>query len=447
LSLRRAVPSIRGRLLAWLLGAVLGAGALAGAVVHAVALHEINELFDYHIRQLALSLAAQSMRQDAALVALPDEGERKEFDFAVQIWNEEGDSVYLSPNYPALPSRAVLGFSDVNDSSGEWRVYATQWGSRTIQVVQPLSVRREIAFESALRTLSPLLLVIPLLAATVWATVGRAMRPLRGVVDAVERKGAGALEPLEERGLPIEIAPLVAALNRLLGRLEQSVAAQRSFVGDAAHELRTPLAALRLQAQVLVRAGDEAERRATGDEFVASVDRATHLVEQLLELARSEPDAAPHRFDPVRLDEIARETVAELAGAALARGIDLGLGPEHRDGIAVNGDAQSLRILLRNLVDNAVRYTPAGGRVDVAAGRRDGSTVLSVLDTGPGIAPAERDRVFDRFYRLPGSAEGGSGLGLAIVRRIAELHGAQVRLEAGEAGIGLKASVEFPRQA
>lgn len=446
MSLRRAPASVRRTLLAWLLGAVLGAGFLASAVVYAVALHEINELFDYHIRQLALSLAAQSMQQEPVLVALPGEGEQEEFDFAVQIWNEQGDSVYLSPNYPALPSRAVLGFSNVNDASGEWRIYGTQWGTRTIQVVQPLSARREIAFASALRTLIPLLVIIPLLAAAVWLTVGRAMRPLRGVVDAVERKGASALEPLEETGLPIEIAPLVAALNRLLRRLEQSIAAQRAFVGDAAHELRTPLAALRLQAQVLVRAADAGERRAAGDEFVASVDRATHLVEQLLELARSEPDAATHAFVPVRLDELARDTVAELASAALARGIDLGLGRDHGDGITARGEPQSLRILLRNLVDNALRYTPPGGCVDVTAVRHDGSPVLSVLDTGPGIAPAERDRVFNRFYRLPGSAEGGSGLGLAIVRRIADLHGAQVRLEAGEGGIGLKASVEFPRQ-
>lgn len=441
MSPRRAAPSIRGKLLAWLLGAVVGAGLLASAVVYAIALHEINELFDYHIRQLALSLAAQSMQQDRPLVALPDEGDREEFDFAVQIWNEEGDSLYLSPNYPALPSRAVLGFSNVNDPSGEWRVYATQWGARTIQVVQPLSVRQEIAFASALRTLIPLALVVPLLVAAVWLTVGWAMRPLRGVVDAVERKGASALEPLEESGLPVEIAPLVAALNRLLRRLEQSIAAQRAFVGDAAHELRTPLAALRLQAQVLVRATDAGERRAAGDEFVASVDRATHLVEQLLELARSEPDAAAHAFVPVRLDELAREAVADLAGAALAKRVDLGAAG--CEPVAARGDPPSLRILLRNLVDNAVRYTPSGGRVDVSAHLEDGHPTLTVLDTGPGIPAGERARVFDRFYRLPGSPETGSGLGLAIVRRIAELHGVRVALDSSEGGGGLKVSAVF----
>ena len=440
---QRGPPSIRGRLLAWLVGAVLTAGIGGAAIVYAVALHEIDELFDYHIRQLALSLAAQSIHQESAMVAVPDDTDHEEFDFAVQIWNENGESLYLSPNYPALPARATLGFSDVRDASGEWRIYAAQWGPRTIQVVQPLGVRREMAFASALRTLLPLLFVIPTLVAAVWLTVGRALRPLRRVVDAVERRGASALEPLDQAGLPVDIAPLVAALNRLLRRLQESIAAQRAFVGDAAHELRTPLAALRLQAQVLVRTGEENERRATGEEFVTSVDRATHLVEQLLELARSEPDAVARAFVPVKLDELAREAVSQLAGEALAAGVDLGTA-DADENVVVRGDPQSLRILLRNLVDNAVRYTPPGGRVDVIAENRGGRPSIAVLDTGPGIPAAERERVFSRFYRVPGSAGSGSGLGLAIVRRIADVHGAQVALDSGEGGMGLKASVVFP---
>jgi signal transduction histidine kinase len=415
----------------------------AAAIVYAVALNEIDELFDYQIRQLALAFAAQSIGHDSALAALPEGTEHEEFDFAVQISDKNGESLYRSPNYPALLTRATLGLSDVRDASGEWRVYVTRWGGRTIEVAQPLGVRREMAFASALRTLLPLLLTIPLLVAAVWLTVGRALQPLRGVVAAVERRGASALEPLDETGLPVEIGPLVAALNRLLRRLEQSIAAQRAFVGDAAHELRTPLAALRLQAQVLMRTGDEGERRTSGEEFVASVDRATHLVEQLLDLARSEPDAVAHKYEPVRLEELARDTVAQLAGAALAKGVDLGVAGADNQ-IVARGDARSLRIMLRNLVDNAVRYTPAGGRVDVIAELHDGRAVIRVVDTGAGIAPAERERVFARFYRVPGSTESGSGLGLAIARRIADLHGAQIALESGEGGIGSKVSVIFP---
>lgn len=440
----RALSSIRATLLVWLIGAVLVSGIAAAVVVYAVALHEISELFDYHIRQLALSLGAQSLPDGGAVVALPQESDHEENDFAVQIWNDEGVSLYLSPNYPALPPRAQLGFSDIRDASGEWRVYAVQSGSRTIQVVQPMEVRRQMAFAGALRTLLPLLLIIPLLGAAVWLTVGRALRPLQRVVQAVERRGASDLEPLTEAGLPLEIAPVVAALNRLLERLEESIAAQRAFVGDAAHELRTPLAALRLQAQVLVRTDQVHDRRAVGEEFVASVDRATRLVEQLLELARSESDATVHAFGPVRLDALVRDAVARFASKAVEKGIDLGA--ESGSDVVVRGDSQSLGILLRNLVDNALRYTPPGGRIDVAANLRDGRPVIVVADTGPGIAQSERERVFARFYRSPGNAESGSGLGLAIVRRIADMHHAAVVLEPGHGGAGLKVSVVFARR-
>lgn len=438
----RRAPSIRGRLLAWLIGTVLAAGIGAGAMVYAVALDEADEMFDYHIRQIALSVATQSIQAGIPALVEPGATDHEELDFAIRIWDERGRSLYATPNYPALPGPARLGFSDVRGASGEWRVYAARRGPRLIQVVQPAQVRREMALSSALRTLLPLLLMIPLLGVVVWLTVGRALRPLEAVAGAVERRGANALDPVAQADLPGEVAPLVAALNRLLRRLEDSIGAQRAFIGDAAHELRTPLAALRLQAQVLVRTRDDRERREQGEEFVASVDRATHLVEQLLELARSDPDAAVHAFVTVRLDELVREVVARLADAALARQVDLGAGD--RGEISVRGDPQSLRIMLRNLVDNAVRYAPAGGRVDVTAQMQDGSPTLVVLDNGPGIPLAERERVFDRFYRLPGSTETGSGLGLAIVRRIAEMHGARIALDSGEGGMGLKASIVFP---
>ena len=439
----RAGASIRARLLVSLLGAVVAAGAITAAIVYAIALHEADEMFDYHIRQIALSLAAQSAQQGGAVIALPGEEDHEELDFAVQIWDAGGKSLYLSPNYPALPERATLGFSNVQDAGGAWRIYATHWGTRTIQVVQPQGVRQEMAFGSAIRTLMPLVFVIPILGLVIWLTVGGALRPLERVAAAVERRSAEALEPIDTNRLPSEAAPLVAALNRLLRRLEDSIAAQRAFIGNAAHELRTPLAALRLQAQVLARTQDQTERRQQGEEFVAAADRATHLVEQLLELARSEPGARSGAFVPVRLDELARDVAGKIAAAAVARGVDLGVTAEEA---TVQGDAHALRILLRNLVDNAVRYTPSGGRVDVTTAQEGAQAILAVLDTGPGIAPAEFERVFERFYRVPGSAETGSGLGLAIVRRIAQIHGARIKLGSGPSGAGLNVTVVFPRE-
>jgi two-component system OmpR family sensor kinase len=232
----------------------------------------------------------------------------------------------------------------------------------------------------------------------------------------------------------------VGALNRLLARLSKSIAAQQAFIGDAAHELRTPLTALRLQAQLVARARDDEKRESAAEVLVAGIDRATHLVEQLLTLARSEPDTVSRTFVPVRLDGLVLDVVAQHAGTAYARGIDLGVrdvGP-----LSVSGDADDLRILLRNLISNAIRYTPVGGRIDVSVTARDGDPVIEVDDSGPGIPGDERERVLDRFYRRPGGDSQGSGLGLSIVKAIAERHGAAVNLSEAPGG-GLAVRIVF----
>ena len=267
-------------------------------------------------------------------------------------------------------------------------------------------------------------------------------------------RAPGVLEPLPEAGLPAEVQPLVHALNGLLGRLDRALGAQRAFIADAAHELRTPLAAVHLQAQIAERAGTDAERRAALAELKAGLARATHLVEQLLTLAREEPGVAERPFAPVNLVELARSVVGDHAAIAAARGVDLGIAGEHAesaaDRIVVNGDAAGLRALLSNLVDNAVRYAPAGGRVDVGLDKEGQDVVLAVRDSGPGIPASERGRVFDRFYRVPapGATDvSGSGLGLAIVKRIAERHDANIALGpgiSGPVGEGLGVTVRFP---
>jgi two-component system OmpR family sensor kinase len=245
---------------------------------------------------------------------------------------------------------------------------------------------------------------------------------------------------------------LVHALNGLLARLNRALGAQRAFIADAAHELRSPLTAVHLQAQLAERAASDAERAAALAELRAGLERATHLVEQLLTLAREEPGVSERPFAPVNLDELARHVIAEYAPIAAARHVDLGMvdrnGPD--SDAVISGDAAGLRALLSNLVDNAVRYTPAGGRVDVALRREQGDAVLSVRDSGPGIPESERARVFDRFYRLPEAGAAGiagSGLGLAIVKRVAERHDAAVALGPGlgqPGGEGLGVTVRLP---
>jgi signal transduction histidine kinase len=242
--------------------------------------------------------------------------------------------------------------------------------------------------------------------------------------------------------LPREIEPLVSELNRLLERLQRSFSAQRAFISDAAHELRSPLTALRLQLQLLDRAPGETERLEARTRLGLAVERAIHLVEQLLALARSEPQEAAMDLEKVDLSAVVAEGIKDTHDLALARDIDLGL--DALPGLYIQGNREALRTLARNLVDNAVRYTPPGGTVQVRCRSLGNDALLEVSDTGPGIAAQDRERIFDRFYRRAAAQEDGTGLGLAIVKAIAERHGARIEL-ADASGGGLRVTLSFPR--
>jgi signal transduction histidine kinase len=289
----------------------------------------------------------------------------------------------------------------------------------------------------------PLLLLLPLLGAAVVVVVGNGLLPLRRIALEVQRRDAHSLTPIASARLPQEVAPLVNELNRLLVRLNAAFQVQRAFVADAAHELRSPLTAVRMDVQLLDRAPDEAARRDARTNLGAAVERAIHLVEQLLTLARNEPRDALGDFSRVALEQAAAEGIADAHALALTRNIDLGLASE---AAVVQGDRDALRTLVRNLVDNAVRYTPVGGLVRVRTLNGADGAILEVADSGPGIAPPDRERVFDRFYRRASAPEGGSGLGLAIVKAIADRHAAEIKLDEAQEG-GLRVTVRFPRTA
>jgi two-component system, OmpR family, sensor kinase len=428
------MTSIRIRLLSWLLGSVTLVAIAAGWGVYHSALVDADALFDYQLQQMAFSMRDLG---DVRNLSEPDDSS----EIVVQIWNEGGARIYLSHPYSNLPDRATLGFEDVSTKNGDWRVFSAQVRGRTIRVAQPKSVRRELARAHAFRTLVPVIVLLPLLAVALWFGVVRALAPMRAVVHEVRTRGAMSLAPISENRLPEELFTLVRGLNDLLRRLSTALDVQRAFVADAAHELRSPLTALRLQLQLLGRAPDAEARSKAQGQLAAGVERASHLVDQLLTLARSAPDASDQPFVPVRLDETARLAVADVVPLAGARGVDLGI--SSAQAAPLTGDPDSLRILIRNLADNAVRYTPRGGRVDVTVRRREDETLVEVADTGPGIPAAERERVFARFYRRSGSDEGGSGLGLAIVKAIAERHAGRIELE-DAAGGGLLARAVFP---
>ena len=416
------MSSLRARLLAWLLGSVALLGIAGGWFVYRNALAEADAFFDYHLRQTALFLRDQPVEY---LLAPQLPTADAAYDFVVQVWSLDGVRVYLSRPHAVLPEVTTLGFATVATSEGRWRAYGVQALTRVIQVAQPMSVRERGAAQLALQTLIPFALLLPVLALVIWLAVGHALQPLQRLTSLVKARRVNALDALPDERLPEEVQPLVAALNDLISRLRAALERERAFMADAAHELRTPLTALHLQMGMLARASDESERSAAMETLSAGVQRAIRLVEQLLALARQEPRADAARV-AVPLAELARAGVAELVPLADARHIDLGLA--NATEVSVRGDPEGLRTLVRNLVDNAVRYTPAGGRVDVSVEDWGAGARLSVSDNGPGIAPDILPRIFEPFAQFPDDAAhvGSAGLGLYIAKEIVEAHNGRI---------------------
>lgn len=426
---RLSTHSLRTRLIGLLLLAIVLAAGLQVTVVYRQARAEADGIFDYHMEQMA-----QALRAGVLPPGLPpspgDEPAQpaEAFDFFMQVWTQEGLRVFQSGTRADLPQRAVLGFSNVEVDGTPYRVYSMQSRSQVIQVAQDMRPRETMARALAWRTVLPIAWMAPLLMLVAWAVVSASLAPVARVRRQVAAREADELAEVSEAGLPDEIRPLVHELNLLFGRVRQAFDAQKNFVAEAAHELRSPLAALRLQVQGLQRAHDDTTRQRAAERLLAGIDRATRLVEQLLMLARQQAQpSSGEPAQPVSLAALAAQVVADAAPAAVARGIDLGL--KDADAAEVRGHAEPLRILLGNLVDNALKYTPEGGTVDVTVRCEAGQVVLAVEDSGPGIPEADRARVLDRFYRVPGSPANGSGLGLAIASAIAQLHGASLQLD------------------
>jgi two-component system OmpR family sensor kinase len=431
------MKSLRSRLLFTLVGAVLAIGLVTSAATYFAARAEIGELLDEELRQVALSLRDHARLDLGSLGRAVDPAHR----VVVQIWDPTGGAVYSSDPTPPLPLTRAPGFSTIEHGGRTWRMFTAVAGPRTIQVAQPAALRTELAANVALRILVPILASLPLLGFLVWLIVGRGLAPLSRLARSLRARSPTSLDPLPAVDLPDEVQPLVGALNDLLRRLETAFAAQRRFAADAAHELRTPLTALGLQIQLLERAREERERSAATDRLKHGVKRATRLVEQLLTLARLEPDAAEQPVARVELDALVRSVVSDLGALAEAKPVALAL--VRAEPAAVHGTEDALRILASNLVDNAIRYTPAGGRIEVRVFKVGDRVVLEVADTGPGIPPEERQRVFDRFHRVPGTESPGTGLGLAIVKQVAGLHGATLELADGLDGGGLTVRVSM----
>ena len=438
----KPAPSLGARLTGALLLAVLAFAALQAAVTYRTARAETEALFDAQMQRIALSLSgslgAGALSDDAPAADTPAARE-----MIIQIWRADGVMLYRSPQGRLLPPQTVIGFSDTVAGGEPYRIYALRTATQVVQVAQQTEARGRMAGQLALRAVLPVALLAPVLMLIVWWVVGRAIGPIERVRRQVAARRPDDLAPLPTAGLPAEVRPLVGEMNGLLTRLSDAWDALTHFTADAAHELRSPLAALRLQAQSLQRAPDDATRAIATERLLAGIDRATRLVEQLLALARQEGAGEGAELVSLDLTALARNALADAEPEAARHAIALTLDAPTAH-VVLRADEAALAVLLRNLLGNALRHTPPGGQVRVGV-REEASVIdLTVEDSGPGIAPDERARVLDRFYRVPGTPGHGSGLGLAIVRAIAERHGAALTLDASPTLGGLRVMLRWP---
>lgn len=442
----RAPASLQGRLLLLVLGASLAVWLATAAFTWRDARHELDELLDGHLAQAAALLVAQQAHgEDDERVDAPSL-HRYAPRVVFQVFHE-GRLALRSANAPAQPmidsgNGAVQGFHSIVLDGERWRVFATRGAEHDVQVfVGEREAARGAILQAVLRsTASSIGVALPLLALAGGWAVRRGVQPLRGLGQALAARRAEDLQPLHVDRAPTEMQPMLAALNALFERIAGLIERERRFTGDAAHELRTPIAAIRAQAQVALAAGGDAERRHALEATLAGCDRATRLVEQLLTLSRLEAGGgAVH--GPVDLGPLLRRVVAELAPASLHRQQRLEL--DAATGSVVAGDETLLAVLARNLVDNAIRYSPAGARIAVRVAQEADGVVLAVEDSGPGLAPQDLARLGQRFFRVGGTEAAGSGLGWSIVQRIAAAHGARLQAQASQRLGGLLARVVF----
>lgn len=440
------MSSLRARLLAMLLAATSLIWLAAAAWSYLGARHEAEELLDAQLAQSARLLLAQTHHE----LVDREEDYHGEFEaleglelhpyeqkLLFRILDKQGRILLVSALPPPAMNGHATGYADIHDKGQGWRVLAFSDEVLRVEVAQSLSIRDELAGFVALRLALPLLLALPVLGVLIYLVVGQALRPLNELAGGVSRRGSSNLSPVETEGLPKEVMPLAQALNKLLQRLGLALEGERRFTADAAHELRTPLAAVQIQAQVALASREEQGRSHALEQVLAGTRRATRLVEQLLRLARLDPMDVLAQQQDIPAESLLLQTL-EDAGPEQRR-VDL----EIHDDPTLRGDPDLLRVALRNLLDNALRYTPGERRVSLIADLCNGAPRIRVADCGPGVPEAELPRLIERFYRGRETTQDGSGLGLAIVARIAALHGATLHLENRPEG-GLLASLGFP---
>ncbi|MCM2347589.1 MAG: ATP-binding protein [Acidovorax soli] len=444
----RTPRSLQTRLLTTVLALVLLAWSVAAALAWHETDEEVSDLLDAHLAQTAALLRLQPLDElDEDRLNEAPELDKHQPRVVFQLWHED-QLLARSASAPQQPltQRRKRGFADNQVDGKAWRVFVTQGRERDVRILvgELQSVRREIVLASLTSILKPLAWALPLLALGIWWAVRGSVRPLGRLGQAVAARQPQSLAPLSTEGVPPEVLPLVTALNDLFERMARLLATEQQFTADAAHELRTPIAGIRMQAQVAQGATDTQERAMALEATVQGCDRATRLVEQLLQLARLDAEPAPDSGSSTPLADVARQVAADLQATAERRQQRIVLPEPLVPTVRIPLPEPLARVLLRNLLDNALRYSPQGAEVRLQVSTQaDGQAQLSVEDSGPGLTPEEQARLGERFFRVLGTGQSGSGLGWSIVRRIARLHHLQVSTDRSPALGGLRVTVHW----
>ena len=438
---RKVTNSLRARLLLLLFSAVVITACIQSFIAYRTSLDETNEIFDYQMQQMALSLrpglnfdgyGSNGFRQD----------EDESFEFIVQVSTTDRKILFQSSSSTTLPYREATGFTLFDARGTTYKLYTLLHGNQLIQVAQDRAARRSLARNLAIRTTIPITVMVALLLFMVWWVVTSSLAPVYRVQRQISTREADSLDEVDTIGLPNEVRPLVEELNLLLRRMRQAFDAQKNFVADAAHELRSPLSALKLQVEQLRRSHTEKDREVAVHRLGTGIDRATRLVEQLLVLARQQANADSNSSaKPIEINSLCLVAFNDVYPLAQQKHIDLGL--IQTDECFVMGHEEAIRIMIRNILDNSVKYSPEYSKIDFKVTQKGRSVCIHIGDSGPGIPESDSERIMDRFYRIPGNPVSGSGLGLSIVKTIADLHSAKIEICKSDTLGGLAVSVTF----
>ncbi|HFE39168.1 MAG TPA: hypothetical protein ENK06_12240 [Gammaproteobacteria bacterium] len=451
-------PSIRRRLLSVLLPTIIGAWLITGAISYFDTKQNIADMLDYQLAQsgkLLLAMSSHELIEQRLLGDTP--GNRTEV-IPTELWqlseiadNQMAFQVWVNDELLALRSRnaplshmsnKTQGFENTSIANQAWRVYRVQSDDQiiSVEIAASNSMQNHIPNNLINAIVFPLLICTPLLAIFIWFGIDQSLLPFKKIAARLSQRKTIDLTAIDESHIPTEILPLTSSVNHLFAQMKTAFDTERRFTADAAHELRTPLAALKTHAEIALKADNATEQRQALSKVVQGVNRATRLVEQLLTLARLDPDTGFKNIRRFDLFILAEDILSTQALLAIDKNIEISLTGTRGKFVAGNSDA--IGILMRNLIDNAIRYTPKGGEVEVSITRKENTIIWSVADSGPGIPEEERSKIFNRFYRSLGTKESGSGLGLSIVTRIADLHYLSIQLATSKMG-GLQIDVLF----